>query len=50
MIEITKPGQMNRQQGTFYSDGKLLISGGELYISATKGGQEVFYKWLWCFI
>jgi hypothetical protein len=42
LIEMYKPGAMIANRATTTNNGKLLISGGQVNIKATKNGQEVF--------
>lgn len=44
LTEMYKPGQMIRNRATTTDNGKLLISGGQVYIKATRNGQEVYAR------
>lgn len=42
LIEMYRPGAMIANRAGTTVDGKLLASGGQVYIKATMGGQEIF--------
>jgi hypothetical protein len=42
LTEMYKPGQMIANRATTTANGELLRSGGQVYISATKSGSEVY--------
>jgi hypothetical protein len=42
LVEMYKPGQIIANRASTMVKGQLLKSGGEIYIKATRGGEEVF--------
>lgn len=42
MVEMYRPGQVIANRSTTTADGRLLRSGGQVYIRAYRGGKEVF--------